>query len=402
MTDTARNAGLSREVRVIALVCMAHFVSHYYLLMLPPLFAIIRADYDVSYTELGLALTAFGIVSGTLQTPAGFLVDRIGARRVLIAGLIICAGAYMVAGLVHSFWVFVAMFAIAGLGNTSYHPADYAVLSHEVSEGRVGHAFSAHNFSGMLGGAVTPATLLLLYGFFGWRGAYIASAVVGLAAAAVLALMPPPPKATHLQVEASHASGQGPTGIRLLLMPVILLNWGFFFLLAFINTGLQTYAAVAALAVFGTPLSVGNAGLTALLAGTAVGALLGGFIATRFGRHALTASFGVAITGICAALIGTVDLGHIGFVVALAVAGLANGCAMPSRDMLVRAVTPPGSFGKVFGFISTGFNFAGVVAPIVFGQIMDHGDPRLVFLLTAAACVLGVGTVMTNGRRIRR
>ena len=92
----------------------------------------IRDDYGVSYTELGLALTAFNVVSTVLQTPAGFLVDRMSARMILICGLLLGAAAFAVAGLVNSFWVFVAMFAVAGVANTVYHPADYALLSQHV------------------------------------------------------------------------------------------------------------------------------------------------------------------------------------------------------------------------------------------------------------------------------
>ena len=96
---------------------------------------------------------------------------------------------------------------------------------------------------------------------------------------------------------------------------------------------------------------------------------------------------------------GRIDLGSAGLIAALSMAGLAAGCSMPSRDMLVRAVTPPGSFGKVFGFLSTGFSFAGMLAPIVYGLVMDHGHPRAVFLLSAAACVAAAVAVAIGGRK---
>ena len=103
----------------------------------------------MSYTEIGLALAAFNIVSAALQAPAGFLVDRLGARLLLIGALLIGAATFVVAGLVHSYWAFVAMFAIAGVGNAVYHPADYALLSHHVPAKRIGQAFSVHTFAGM-------------------------------------------------------------------------------------------------------------------------------------------------------------------------------------------------------------------------------------------------------------
>src|SRR3990172_1155275 len=120
------------HLRLVGAISAAHFVSHYYILLLAPLLPFVRAEYGVSYTEIGLALAAFNIVSTALQTPVGFLVDWLGARVLLILGLTIGAGAFAIAGLVDSFWVMVAMFALAGVGNTVYHPADYALLSHHV------------------------------------------------------------------------------------------------------------------------------------------------------------------------------------------------------------------------------------------------------------------------------
>ena len=180
--------GLSRsgDARIIAGVSAAHFVSHYYILLLAPLFSFVRAEYDVSYTELALALAVFNLVSGSLQTPAGFLVDHISARLVLIGGLVLGSLAFVVVGLVHSYWVLVAMFAVAGLANTVYHPADYAILSNQVSPHRMAQAYSIHTFAGFVGTAATPVCALFLERLIGWRGAFIASAAFGLFAAALL------------------------------------------------------------------------------------------------------------------------------------------------------------------------------------------------------------------------
>ena len=220
MSEATELLGASRAwvCRIVGLVSAAHFVSHYYILLLPPLFPFVRADYGVSYTEIGLALAAFNVVSAALQTPAGFLVDWLGARILLIIGLLLGAVAFTVAGAFNSFWLFVAMFAIAGVGNTAYHPADYALLSHHVPAGRIGHAFSIHTFSGMLGSAAAPGSLLLMQSIWGWRGAFIGAGVLGFAAAALLLALRdsaeveplPAPReadaatATHLDVDQDH------------------------------------------------------------------------------------------------------------------------------------------------------------------------------------------------------
>src|SRR4051794_810391 len=86
------------ETRLVGVVCFAHFVSHIYIMLLAPVFIFVREDFGLSYTELGLALTAFSITSTLFQTPMGFLVDRVNPRLVLIAGLLLEACAIAVAG----------------------------------------------------------------------------------------------------------------------------------------------------------------------------------------------------------------------------------------------------------------------------------------------------------------
>src|ERR1700742_2470851 len=183
-------AARNNDARIIPLVCSAHFVSHFYILVLPPLFPFIREFYGVSYTELGFALTAFNVTTALCQTPAGFLVDRVGPRLVLIAGLVLGAACLVVVGLVPSFWLMVAMFALLGIANGVYHPADYAILSQLVSRQRAGQAFSLHIFAGFLGTAVAPASMLLLQRGLGWQGAFLAASVLGLLVALAMLLQP--------------------------------------------------------------------------------------------------------------------------------------------------------------------------------------------------------------------
>jgi MFS family permease len=394
-TDIAARAEPSSDVRVIGLVSAAHFVSHYYILVLPPLFTVIRADFGVSYTELGLALTVFNVVSAVLQTPAGFLADRVSARAVLVGGLLLGAAALAGAALFPSFWAFVAMFALLGLGNTVYHPADYALLSRRVSPGRMGQAFSVHTFAGMLGGAVAPASLLFLAAAFGWRGAYLASAALGAGVAALLALSGRALVADRREPgRTGAASSAADAGRTLLLSAPVLLNLLFFAMLALSNAGVQNYAVVVLDALYGTPLNVATMALTAYLVTSAFGVLIGGLVASRTTRHAAVAVAGLAGTACAVLLIAFLRLHTAAMIALFALAGLASGIIMPSRDLLVRAVTPPGAFGKVFGFVTTGFNIGGMVAPLLFGWFLDLGSPRAVFLATVAFALAAIPTVM--------
>ena len=385
------------HARVVGAVSAAHFVSHYYILLLAPLLPFVRRDYGLSYTEIGLVLAVFNVVSAVLQAPAGFLVDRLGARLPLIGALLIGAGAFVVAGAVHSYWMLMAMFALAGVGNAIYHPADYSLLSHHVPPQRIGQAFSVHTFAGMLGSAVAPPTLLLMQGLWGWRGAFIGAGVLGLAVAALLVAM----RETGIAPVVPHPAPQPPStvGWRLLMSPAILLNLTFFVLLALMNAGINNYSVVALTALHRTDLSTANAALTGNLLLSAIGVLAGGLLVGRTSRHGMVAAFGLITTALFVLLVAEVDLGALALFAAMTAAGFCTGLIMPSRDMIVRAVTPPGSFGKVFGFVTTGFNIGGIIGPLVFGAIMDHGSPRFVFLAVAACCLVAILTVATSQRR---
>ena len=384
------------ESRLIAAVCGAHMMSHYYMLMLAPLLAFVRNDFKVSYTELALAVTVFNVVSGLLQTPVGFIVDRIGARVVLIAGLALSSSAFAVAGIVDSYWVFIAMYGVAGLGNTVYHPSDYSLLSHHAPSERLSHVFSFHTFAGMMGSAIAPVTLLYMQSMFGWRGAYIGAAIFGyIVLAALIAQSEPARDPIHAATAVAKARKNNivDTGWRLLVTPAILLNLGYFILTSIMGGGLNTYLVVALGALHQTPPAIANMALTGLLAMNAAGVLAGGILAARTSHHAAVAAAGLTIGGIVTALVGLFNFPSALLILLMGFSGLCVGATYPSRDMLVRAVTPPTAYGLVFGFVSTGFNIGASIAPIAYGMLMDSGQPRMVFLLSAAVSILCVSTV---------
>ena len=400
MSQAAGVIGSARApyMRVVGAVSAAHFVSHYYIIALAPLMPFVRDEYQVTYTEIGLAFAAFNIITAAFQTPAGFLVDRLGARALLILGLAIGATSFVTVGLVNSFWMMIAMFAVAGMGNTVYHPADYALLSQHVPSDRIGQAFSLHTFAGMLGSAVAPATLLVMQSSWGWRGAFIGAGVLGYAVALLLLLVRNGAMATA-NASTRPASDSSDGGWRLLLSAPILLNLAFFTLLAMISSGLYNYSVVALGALYGTPVTTANAALTGNLLLSAAGVLVGGLLVTRMKRHSLVATLGLTAMALSVVLIALVDLSAFALIATMSLGGLFSGVIMPSRDMIVREVTPSGSFGKVFGFVTTGFNIGGIVSPLMFGALMDHGSPRMVFLLVAAFTLLGIVTVATKPRR---
>ncbi|HXK34187.1 MAG TPA: MFS transporter, partial [Dehalococcoidia bacterium] len=175
-----------RDAGVIALVGLAHGTSHFFHLMLPPLFPWLMKDFGLSYTDAGLLTTTFFVLSGVGQALAGFVVDRIGAYRVLVFGVAALALSGVVLGLAGSYGALLAAAATAGIGNSIFHPADFTLLNHHVSQPRLGHAFSVHGLAGNLGWAAAPVAMAGTAAAIGWHVAGFVAAAVG---AAVLVLI---------------------------------------------------------------------------------------------------------------------------------------------------------------------------------------------------------------------
>jgi MFS family permease len=405
MTPTTIDAGVSRssDARVIGLVGSAHFISHVYILTLPPVFPFVRAEFGVSYTELGLVLAVFNVISALLQTPAGFLVDRTSARTVLAGGLLLGAASLAAAAAAPVFLLLGLAFAFLGLANTVYHPADYALLSNRVSPGRVSQAFSIHIFSGYIGTAITPATLVILASAFGWRIAFVAAALLGVAVAAAILIFGEPlggREAAHARAEDTKAPSAGDW--RVLATWPVVLNLMFFVLIAAVSVGTQNYGIVALEALWGTPLPLATTAITVYLMLSAFAVLVGGWLASRTDRHDMIALIGLLASGIALMPIAFIDLNTTMLIGLMAVSGFFNGMLQPSRDMIVRAVTPPGAFGRVFGFVTTGFNIGGVLAPPAFGYMMDAGAPASVIVGTALCSLAAIPVVLISVGSRRR
>jgi len=382
--DTPHSDSLSHDARVIGIVGFAHLTSHFFQLALPPLFPLLRAEFGTSYAVLGTLVGVYYGASGISQFVSGFAVDRVGARPVLLGGLALAAGGVMLASLVPGVgWLF-PIVVLMGIGNGVFHPADFAILNTNVAPRRLGHAYSTHGIGGNLGYALAPVLSFGLGSAFGWRVALATMGAVGLVALAIVARQRASLLASHRATDSHMHSVKA--SASLFLQAPILLCFFYFVFVTIAGLGLQTFIPTVLGAVYGVSLALATSTLTAYLLGGAAGIFTGGFLAARTARHDRVAAGGMLLgaTMLLIVAMGSVPSGLL--LPAFVVTGFVLGATGPSRDLIVRAATPKGAAGRVYGFVYSGLDLGGIIGPVAFGFMLDHGHPQAMLLGVAIGC----------------
>jgi MFS family permease len=391
---------LRKDTEVIGLVGFAHLLSHFLQLVLAPLFPLLKDEFGVGYAALGLMVSVMYTVSGVSQTMAGFIVDRYGARRVLLFGMAAFSLAMLLTGLASSYWMLVAIAVLAGIGNSVFHPADFGILNAKVNPKRLGYAFSTHGIGGNFGWLAAPVFSIAISTAYGWRAAVIAAGVLGLLITAVIASRRSIADAPQdAGAQARGAQRAGATGfrqdVRALLSAPVLKCFAFFTFHSMALIALQTFSVSVTTALYGAPLVSASAALTGFLFGGIVGMVAGGFVAARSSRHNLVAAAGMLIgAGLTLLLAGGVPPLWL-LTATMSLAGFFIFSTQPSRDILVRGATPAGATGKVYGFVYSGLDLGASLAPLLFGWMLDRQLPQWVFGSAAAFMLFAVATVIT-------
>lgn len=396
---------LRQDATFIGLVGIAHLISHYSQLLLAPLFPWLKDEFAVSYTQLGLLLTIFFVVSCVVQAVSGFAVDRFGPRPILFLGLGLLGTAALGYATSHSYAMLAFWSAVAGVGNGVFHPVDYTLLNRRIGKARLGHAYSVHGITGSLGWALAPAMLVPLAHAFSWRVALMAAAALAFGVLAVLLLnrrqleLPPLPATPAARPGAAPVHAEG--AFDFLKIPAVWMCFAFFFFYAASLSVVQSFAPEAARRLHEVPMGLVAMCLTIYMVCSAGGMVVGGFLASDPARceRIVGAAFGVAAA--VALVLGLSDLPATAVPVLFGAMGFFAGIAGPSRDLLVKRSSPDNATGRVYGVVYAGLDIGQAVAPLLFGALMDQGRYTTVWIGLAAVQAVLIASAF-NVRRVRR
>ena len=389
---------LRQDATVIGLVGLAHGVSHFSQLLLPPLFPWLKDAFGASYMELGALLSIFFVVSCIVQAVSGFWVDRFGPRPILFAGLALIGVAALGMAASTSYAMLALCAVLAGVGNGVFHPVDYTLLNRKVHKTRLGHAYSVHGITGSLGWALAPAMLVPIAVAGSWRLALVCAAGVAFGALALLWL-----RRADLALEPAAApapAAGAPAGegrFDFLRIPAVWMCFGFFFFYAGALSVVQTFAPGAAAQLHAVPLQWVALCLSIYMVCAAGGMLVGGFLAADPERCERIVATGFGFAAVVALSVALLPLPAVMVPVLFGVMGFVTGTAGPSRDLLVKRSTPEGATGRVYGVVYAGLDIGQAVVPLFVGALMDAQAWAGVWLALAAL----QGVLIVSAFRVR-
>ena len=392
---------LRSDARVIALVGLAHGISHFYHLILAALFVWLKPAFGLSYAELGLLMTVFFIISGVGQALAGFVVDRFGARAVLFAGVFLLGVSALALSTAHSYAALMLGAMLAGMGNSVFHPADYTILNQRVSPARVAYGFSVHGISGNIGWALSPLFMTYVATHYDWRIALQCAAVLPFAVLLILflnrhAIRPEPVKQA---APGQPAGGEGT--LDFLRLPAVWMCFAFFFITAIALGGIQSFASVALVKLYDMSLALATSSYTAYMLASAVGMLAGGVVGARSAHPDRNVAIAFSAAALLAVLLAMAVVPAWGAVVLMGAIGLTSGVAGPSRDLMIRAAAPKNATGRVYGVVYSGLDSGLAVGPVFFGALMDGNHPALLFVFIGLFQALAIATAVGVGGKTR-
>ena len=398
------------DAAVISLVGVTHFVSHFFHLVVPPLFPWLMPAFNINFIEAGALMSTFFVISGVGQVLAGELVDRFSPRPVLLGGVFLLALSGLLLAVAQNYTMLMLAAVIAGLGNCVFHPVDFTILNQRVSPARLGHAFAVHGITGYIGWAAAPLIMTAIAAVAAensWRFAAFAASALAFLVLAFLYTQrhvldaAQQTKATNTTSQNTSAAALSTTpsisSLSILRSPTVCLCFLFFFLTTASFGALQNFAPTALQAVYALSLPFAATCLSAYMLGAALGTFAGGFLAQWQAQDKIIIYCLSAGALICLAQASGI-FPAAAVLPLMSLMGFSIGVAAPSRDLLVRKAATQGlgqaSYGRIYGLVYSGMDAGQALSPVLFGALMDGGNFAALWIGMATLQALAIGTAV--------
>jgi len=369
------------------LFVLAH-LSHHLVTALPvPLLPYIRDEFALDYTRAGFIISAFGVVYGICQLPAGWLADRFGPRILLTIGIVGVGATGLLVGMSPNYLILLAGLVLMGILGGGYHPASTTMISSVVEPGKRGRALGFHMVGGSFSYFLAPLIAAGLASVLGWRGPFLAMAIlsigVGVMLHIILGKRVPTRKAVTRDTSGSTEAPPAPGHKRRLITVVVLSSFtqalvmsivSFIplFLVDTFSTGKETAAA-----------SISLVYLMGLWAGP-----FGGYLSDRFSRVGIIVTV-CFMAGIVIYLLNIVPYG-IGTAVVLVLIGILMYINTTSAQAFIADQTSARNRSTMLGFYFFGnMEGTGILTPAL-GYLIDHLGFHTSFTISSAAIVVAL------------
>jgi MFS family permease len=386
-----------REKTILAAVSLCHGLVHSYMLVFPTIYNSLGSALNLKFSGVGFIGMASYMAFGFGALPTGFLVDRLGARRLLVVCIAGMALSSLVAFLAHNTAGVVIALVLMGLFGSLYHPSGLALISTSIKD--LGKALGIHGTAGTVGEAGAPILAGVITARLGWNYSYLALGVLGTAALVFLTMILRQVKADpHGRVEVEHAE-PAESGLGRDLVAIYAMGALYGLTYRVLMTFFPSYLAER-VAFVGADVKRLGMVTSAVMAASLVGPILGGYLASS--RRAIERNLLVVFTLLAALALGFYFLDNIGLILVAAPAVLLVFSFQPLQNVLVAKASHSSFRGRAYGINSTVSFGIGSLAAGAGGVFGERFGIRSVFLLMFALCLAQVVLVATVRRRRMR
>ena len=381
------------------LFVLAH-LSHHLVTALPvPLLPYIRDEFALDYTRAGFIISAFGVVYGVCQLPAGWLADRLGPRILLTSGIVGVGATGLLVGLSPNYLILLAGLVLMGILGGGYHPASTTMISTVVEPGKRGRALGFHLVGGSFSYFLAPLIAAGLASVLGWRGPFIAMAILSISIGIILHVILGKRMSTQKTVTRdTNVEPETPfsPGNKRRLITVIVLSA---FTMAMVMS-VVSFIPLFLVDTFGTSKEAAAASISLVFAMAFWAGPLAGYLSDRFGRMAIIITTCI-MAGAVVYLLNIVPYGF-GIYVLLAAIGTVTAFSTIVAQTYIVDHTPAKHRSTVLGFYFFGnMEGTGVLTPAL-GYMIDHLGFHTTFTISSAAIIVTLvvcSIILWLGRR---